>query len=157
MTNLSLRNGFQSGGHISRNHPDPVRGETNELTDDNFLVQNSKVHHINDTDTGKRKRTLTEKGKQQRISILDKQKKTLVSIITRKVSNVGVFLYFHGNYITVKEELKQLNDVFQIIQEIKQEMIEFDDNDTKTLIDLWLQHLFQYNLIHFESGALIFC
>ena len=36
-------------------------------------------------------------------------------------------------------------------------MIEFDDNETKTLIDLWLQHLFQYNLIHFESGALIFC
>ena len=38
MTNLSLRNGFQSGGHISREHPDSVRGETNELTDDDFLV-----------------------------------------------------------------------------------------------------------------------
>ena len=55
MTNLSLRDDFQHGDHVSRHHPDPVGGQTNELTDDHFQDENSKAHHINDIDTGKRK------------------------------------------------------------------------------------------------------
>ena len=52
---------FQSGDHVSRHHPDPMRRQTNELTDYRFEDDGSKEHHIDDIDTGKRKRTLTKK------------------------------------------------------------------------------------------------
>ena len=61
VTNLSLRDDFQHGDHVSRHHLDPMREQTNELTDDQFQDENCKAHHINDIDTGKRKLTLTEK------------------------------------------------------------------------------------------------
>ena len=131
---LSLRinmvNDFQSGDHVSRHHPDPMRGQTNELTDDHFQEENFKAHNINDTDTGKRKRTF--------LSILDKKKKALVSRVNRKMSNIDVLLYTHENDTTVKEELQQLNDVFKLIEEINQEMIELDDNYTE---DMWFSEI----------------
>ena len=40
MTNLSLRDDFQSGDHVSRHHPDPMRGQTNKLTCDHFQDEN---------------------------------------------------------------------------------------------------------------------
>ena len=138
MANLSLRDDFQSGDHVSRHHPDPMRGQTNELTDDHFQEENSKAHHINDTDTGKQKRTLTEKGKQYRAFILDKKKKALVSRVNRKMSDADVLLYTHENDTTVKEELQQLNDVFKLIEEMNQEMIELDDNYTE---DMWFSEI----------------
>ena len=138
MTNLSLRDDFQSGDHVSRHHPDPMRGQTSELTDDHFQEENSKAHYINDTDTGKQKRTLTEKGQQYGASILDKKKKALVSRVNRKMSDVDVLLYTHENDTTVKEELQQLNDVFKLIEEINQEMIELDDNYTE---DMWFSEI----------------
>ena len=78
MANLSLRDAIQSRDHVNRYHQDPIRGQTNELTDDRFQDENSKAHHIDDIETGKWKRTLTEKGKQFSLSILDKKKKMMV-------------------------------------------------------------------------------
>ena len=40
MTNLSLRDDFQSGDHVSRHHPDPMRGQNNKLTGDHFQDEN---------------------------------------------------------------------------------------------------------------------
>ena len=74
-----------------------MRGSTNKLTDDHFQDENSKAHHIDDIDTERRERTLTEKWKQCRVSILDKKKKALVSSINRKVSDTDVLLYTHEN------------------------------------------------------------
>ena len=90
MANLSLKDDFQSRDHVCRHHPDPMRGQTNKLTDDHFQDENSKAHHINDIDTGKRKKTLTGKGKQYRASILDKKKKALVSRSNSKMSDVDL-------------------------------------------------------------------
>ena len=88
MANLSLRDDFQSGDHIRRHHPDPMRGQKNELTGDHFQDANSKACHMDDIDTEKRKGTLTEKGKQYRASILDRKKKALVSSINKKISDM---------------------------------------------------------------------
>ena len=74
-----------------------MRGSTNKLTDDHFQDENSKAHHIDDIDTERRERTLTEKWKQCRVSILDKKKKALVSSINRKVRDTDVLLYTHEN------------------------------------------------------------
>ena len=106
MANLSLRNNFQSGDHVSRHHPHPMSRQTNELTDDHFQYENSKEHHMDDIDTEKRKRTLTEKEKQFKASILDRKKTTLGSRINRKMSDIDVLLFFHENDVTVKEELQ---------------------------------------------------
>ena len=145
MTNLSFRDDFQRGDHVSRHHPDPMRGQTNELSDDHFQDENSKAHHISDIDNGKRKRTSTEKGKRFRVSILDKKKKALVSSINRKLNDVDVLLYTHENDVTVKEELQQLNDVFKLIEEINQEMIEGDDNYTEYM---WFSDIDHKHGIH---------
>ena len=133
MANLSLRDDFQSGDHVGRHHPEPVRGQTNELPDDHFQDENFKALHINDIDTGKQKRPLTEKGKQYRVSILDKKKKALISRIKRKINNIDVLLHTPEN-VTVKEELQKLNDVFKLIDEINQEMIELDDNYNEDML-----------------------
>ena len=44
IANLSLRDDFQSGDHVSRHHPDPTRGQTNELTGDHFQDENSMTY-----------------------------------------------------------------------------------------------------------------
>ena len=74
MANLSLRDDIQNRDHVLRYHPDPMRWHTDEMTDDHFQDENSQAHHVNDIDTGKCKETLTEKGKQYRVSIVDKKK-----------------------------------------------------------------------------------
>ena len=102
------------------------------MPDDHFQDENSNTHHINDIDAGKRKRTLTEKGKQCRIfSILVKKKKALVSRINRKMSDIDVLMYTDENDIIVKEELQQLNYLFKLIDEMNQEIIELNGNLVK--------------------------
>ena len=49
------------------------------------------------------------------------------------MSNIDVLLYTYENDVIVKEELQQLNDVFKLIDEINQEMIELDDNYTENI------------------------
>ena len=44
IANLSLRDDFQSGDHVSRHHPDPTRGKTNELTGDHFQDEDSMTY-----------------------------------------------------------------------------------------------------------------
>ena len=47
-------------------------------------------------------------------------------------------LYTHENNITVKEELQQLDDVFKLIHEINQEIIELDDSYTE---EMWFSDI----------------
>ena len=115
-----------------------MRGKTNELTGDHFQDQNSKGCHMDDIDTEKRKRTLTEKGKQYRASIPDRKKKVLDSRINRKISDIDVLLYTHDDDVTVKKELQQHNDVLKLIDEVNQEMTELNDNYTG---DMWFSDI----------------
>ena len=85
-----------------------------------------------------RRKTLTEKGKQYRLSILDKKKKALVSKINRKMNDVDVLFHTHESVVTLKEDLQQLNDVFKLINEINQEMTELDDNYME---DMWFSDI----------------
>ena len=49
------------------------------------------------------------------------------------MSDIDILLHTHENDTTVKEELKQLNDVFKLIEEINQEMTELDDDYTENM------------------------
>ena len=54
------------------------------------------------------------------------------------MSYIDVLLYTHDNDVKVKEEQKQLNDVFKLRDEINQEMIALDDNYTE---DMWFSDI----------------
>ena len=82
--NLHLRDNFRKGDHVSGHHPDPMRGKTNESTDGHFQDENSKARDMDEIDTEKLKRALTENGKHYRAFILDRKKTALVSRINKK-------------------------------------------------------------------------
>ena len=67
-------------------------------------------------------RTLTEKRREYRISIVDKKKSNLVSKIIRKPSEISDLVYSCHNTMSIKEELAQVNDIYRLIVEIIDEM-----------------------------------
>ena len=82
----------------------------------------------------KRQRKMNDKGREYKKEILDKNRTNLMPRIIRKSSEIDVLLYSHQNDTTVNEELAKLSDIFKLIEDINQEMIEFDDNYAE---DLW--------------------
>ena len=70
---------------------------------------------------------MAEKGREYRTSILDK-KLSLVLRVIRKSSEINDLLYSYQNSTTVKEELAQLNNIYNLIVEINDEMTETDVN-----------------------------
>ena len=86
----------------------------------------------------RRFRTWTEKGRESRVSILDKQKSNLISRIIKKLSEINDLLYSYQNATTVKEELAQLNDIYKLIVEINDKMIEIDVNYSE---ELWFAEI----------------
>ena len=78
-------------------------------------------------------RKMIDKEREYRKEILDKRRTHLVSRIIRKSSKTDVLLYSYQNYVTVKEELAQLSDIFKLIEDINQEMIKLDDNYAEEL------------------------
>ena len=76
-----------------------------EVKQMNLLMITIKIIITKNTNTGKQKRTLTEKGEQYRVSILDKKKKALILRINRKMNDIDVLLYTYENDVTLKEQL----------------------------------------------------
>ena len=83
----------------------------------------------------KPQKKMTDKGREYRKENLDKKRTNLVSRIIKKHSDLGVLLYCHRYDVTVKEKVAQLSDIFKLIKDIDQEMIELDDNNTE---ELWI-------------------
>ena len=90
--------------------------------------ETEKVEQLN-----RRRRKLTEKGREHRISILNKKKFSLVSRIIRKSSEMNDLLYTYQNATTEKEELAQLNDIYRLLVYINDEMTEIDVNYSEEL------------------------
>ena len=76
-----------------------------EVKQMNLLMITIKIIITKNTNTGKQKRTLTEKGEQYRVSILDKKKKALILRINRKMNDIDVLFYTFENDVTLKEQL----------------------------------------------------
>ena len=74
---------------------------------------------------------MTANGREYRKTVLYNKMTSLVSRITRKSSEIEDLLYSHQNEITVKEKLSQLSDIFKLIEEINQGMIEVADDALK--------------------------
>ena len=141
MKNLRLRDDCQREEHITGSHQVSLRGQSSQLVDGQSnqakdVLKQLEVCAAHPEEAGsmdKRQRKMTEKGREYRKEILDKKRTNLVSRIIRKSSEIDVLLYSHQNDVTVKEELAQLSDIFKLIEDINQEMIELDDNYTGEL------------------------
>ena len=132
--NLKPEARSNNGDVLSQNKSRPVL-EPEVLVDHNT---DAEVDRLLD---GKRNRKTTEKGRQYRLTALEKRRAKLVARRIRKSSEIDDLIYSYQNSITVKEELTQLNNMFRMLVEIheKQEEIDeeyddeiwFDDMDQK--------------------------
>ena len=141
MENLRLRDDCQMEEHITGSHQVSLRGQSSQLVDGQSnqakdVLKQLEVCAAHPEEAGnmnKRQRKITNNGREYRKQILDKKRTNLVSRIIRISSEIDVLLYSHQNGVTVKKQLAQLSDIFKLIEDINQEMIELDDNYTEEL------------------------
>ena len=69
---------------------------------------------------------LTEKGREYKMALLEKKRSKLVSRVIRKSSEIDDLMYSFQNGIAVKEELQKLNDMFEMLVEIHEELENVD-------------------------------
>ena len=127
--------------HITGSHQVSLRGQNSQLVDGQSnqakdvlkQLEACAAHPEEAGNMDKHQRKMTDKGREYRKEIIDKKRTNLVSRIIRKSSEIDVLLYSHQNDVTVKEQLAQLSDIFKLIEDINQEMIELDDNYTEEL------------------------
>ena len=141
MENLMQRDDCQREERITGSHQVSLKGQSSQLADgqsnqakDVLKQLEMCVAHPEEAGSlDKRQRKVTDKGREYRKKILDKKRTNLVSRINRKSIEIDVLLYSHQNDVTVKKELAQLSEIFKLIEDINQEMIELDDNYTEEL------------------------
>ena len=107
-----------------------VEGQLNQEKDALKRLEVCAAYPDETSSMDKHQRKKTDKGREYRKEILDKKRTNLVSRIIRKYSGRDILLFSHQNAVIVKEELAQLSDIFKLIEDINQEMIEVDDNYT---------------------------
>ena len=88
----------------------------------------------------KRQVKLTEKGREYKMALLEKKRSKLVSRVIRKSSEIDDLMYSFQNGIAVKEELQKLNDMFEMLVEIHEELENVDDHYTD---ELWFEDIDQ--------------
>ena len=72
---------------------------------------------------------LTAKVKEYKMALLEKRRSKLVSRAIRKLSEIDDPMYSFQNG-TIKEELRQLNNMFKILAKIHEELENIDDQYT---------------------------
>ena len=133
-------------GHVQT--PDPRVNNADILWDDQLKISENvgtiqdKVYNMGAVLEGKTKRQvkLTEKGKDYKMSLLEKERSKLVSRLIRKSSEIDDLIYTFQNGIAVKDELQQLNDKFKTLIEIHEELENIDEQYTD---ELWLEDIDQ--------------
>ena len=71
-----------------------------------------------------RTRKYTEKGLSYKISLLEERRKPLTKRILTQLGEINEMLNSHKNYVTVKEEMMQFDDKFEMLVEVYEEMLE---------------------------------
>ena len=71
-----------------------------------------------------RTRKYTEKGLSYKISLLEERKKRLTKRILTQSGEINEMLNLQKNYVTVKEEMMQFDDKFEMLAEVHEEMLE---------------------------------
>ena len=74
------------------------------------------------------------------MALLEKRRSKLVSIVIRNSSETDNLIYSCKNFITLKEELQQLNDMFKMLVEIHEELENIHNQYTD---ELWFEDIDQ--------------
>lgn len=90
----------------------------------------SKSVQLEDVPRVTRRRKPTEKGLQYELNNINTQKSKLLKKISRKFIEADSLLYSFKNIDMVRDILSQVNDVFKMLLEINQKMINLDPNYT---------------------------
>ena len=94
-----------------------------DVGEDEELMSKSVVQ--SKTNKGsQRLRKQTEKGAAYRLSILEERKKKLTKKIYRQSGEINDLLRSNQNYTTVKEQMLLFDDVFQMLIEVHQDMVD---------------------------------
>ena len=94
-----------------------------DLGEDEELMSKSVVQ--SKTNKGsQRLRKQTEKGAAYRLSILEERKKKLTKKTYSQSGEINDLLRSNQNYITVKEQMLLFDDVFQMLIEVHQDMVD---------------------------------
>ena len=141
MENLRQRDDCQREERISGSHQASLKGQSSQLVDGQSnqakdVMKQLEICVAHPDEAGsldKRQRKVTDKGREYRKKILDKKRTNLVPRINKKSIEIDVLLYSRQNDVTVKKEFAQLSEIFQLIEDINQEMIELDDNYAEEL------------------------
>ena len=141
MENLRQRDDCQREERISGSHQVSLKGQSSQLVDGQSnqakdVMKQLEICVAHPDEAGsldKRQRKMTDKGREYRKKILDKKRTNLVPRINKNSIEIDVLLYSHQNDVTVKKEFAQLSQIFQLIEDINQEMIELDDNYAEEL------------------------
>ena len=88
-----------------------------EFADTTINQIDSSISHTDGYDgaTKKRDRKLTAKGLEYQLSLLHEKKRRLEARLARKAAAIEDLLYSSKNFIIVKEELAQYDDIFKLI------------------------------------------
>ena len=88
-----------------------------EFADTTINQIDSSISHTDGYDgaTKKRDRKLTAKGSEYQLSLLHEKKRRLEARLARKAAAIEDLLYSSKNFIIVKEELAQHDDIFKLI------------------------------------------
>ena len=71
-----------------------------------------------------RTRKYTEKGLSYKISLLEERRKRLAKRILAQSAEINEMLNSHKDYVTVKEEMMEFDDKFDMLVEVHEEMLE---------------------------------
>ena len=116
-----------------------------QVLEPKVLVHHNRVAELDQLLGGKRNRKMTEKGRQYRLTVMEKRRAKLVARTIRKSSQNDDLMYSHQNSITVKEELTQLSDMFRMLVEIHEEQEEIDEEyDDEIWFDDLDQKIFSF-------------
>ena len=100
-----------------------VDGQTNQAKDVLKHLEVCAAHPEEAGSMDKHQRKIIDKGRENRKEILKKRTNLVLRNIT-KSGEIDVLLYSYQNDVTVKEELAWLSDIFKLIKDTNQEMIE---------------------------------
>ena len=120
---VEVRNNYQANKMFSS--ADDVHQLSRFGKDMNLMRSSWEMNQSQDENIrSQRTRKYTEKGLSYKISLLEERRKRLTKRILTQSGEINKMLNLHKNYVTVKKEMMQFDDKFEMLVGVHEEMLE---------------------------------
>ena len=120
---VEVRNNYQANKMFSS--ADNVHQLSSFGKDMNLMRSSWEMNQSQDENIrSQRTRKYTEKGLSYKISLLEERRKRLTKRILTQSGEINKMLNLHKNYVTVKKEMMQFDDKFEMLVGVHEEMLE---------------------------------